>query len=71
MEDPIDPAVAARLDTLAERLVDVRAELDDVMFDVLRRASVDGRDRPAIDRELQKVRRSIEKAVNLLGSIAS
>ena len=71
MEDPIDPAVAARLDTLAERLVDVRAELDDVMFDVLRRASVDGTDRPAIDRELQKVRRSIEKAVNLLGSIAS
>jgi hypothetical protein len=71
MEDPIDPAVAARLDTLAERLVDVRAELDDVMFDVLRRASVDGSDRPAIDRELQKVRRSIEKAVNLLGSIAS
>ncbi|MGA0219194.1 MAG: hypothetical protein EBR65_00845 [Actinobacteria bacterium] len=71
MEDPIDPAVAARLDTLAERLVDVSAELDDVMFDVLRRASVDGSDRPAIDRELQKVRRSIEKAVNLLGSIAS
>ena len=71
MEDPIDPAVVARLDTLAERLVDVRAELDDVMFDVLRRASVDGTDRPAIDRELQKVRRSIEKAVNLLGSIAS
>ena len=71
MEDPIDPAVAARLDTLAERLVDVSAELDDVMFDVLRRASVDESDRPAIDRELQKVRRSIEKAVNLLGSIAS
>ena len=71
MEDPIDPAVAARLDTLAERLVDVSAELDDVMFDVLRRASVDGSDRLAIDRELQKVRRSIEKAVNLLGSIAS
>ncbi len=71
MEGPIDPAVAARLDTLAELLVDVSAELDDVMFDLLRRASVDGSDRPAIDRELQKVRRSIEKAVNLLGSIAS
>ena len=65
MDDPIDPAIAARLDTLAERLIDVASELDDVMFDLLRRASADGDDRPALDRELQKVRRSIDKAVNL------
>ena len=66
MEDRIDPAIASRLDTLAERLVDVASELDDVMFDLLRRASADGADRPQLDRELQKVRRSIEKAVSLL-----
>jgi hypothetical protein len=71
MEDRIDPAIASRLDTLAERLIDVASELDDVMFDLLRRASADGADRPRLDRELQKVRRSIEKAVSLLRSQAA
>jgi hypothetical protein len=41
------------------------------MFDLLRRASADGADRPRLDRELQKVRRSIEKAVSLLRSQAA
>ena len=64
----IDPALGSRLDTLAERLVDVAGELDDLTFDLLRQAVADGAERPPLDRELQKVRRSLDKAIGILRS---
>jgi hypothetical protein len=41
--------------------------LDDVQFDVLREASARRRGRPAIDKTLSQARRSIEKAIHLIG----
>jgi len=66
MQDPIDQALSARLETVAERLVDIAGEVDDITFDLLRRAVADGADRPPLDRELQKVRRSLDKAIGIL-----
>ena len=66
MDGSIDPALGSRLDTLAERLVDVAGELDDLTFDLLRQAVADGAERPPLDRELQKVRRSLDKAIGIL-----
>jgi len=68
MDDSIDPALISRLDTLAERLVDLAGELDDLTFDLLRQAVADGAERPPLDRELQKVRRSLDKAIGILRS---
>ena len=70
MDGSIDPALGSRLDTLAERLVDVAGELDDLTFDLLRQAVADGAERPPLDRELQKVRRSLDKAIGILRSQA-
>ena len=51
---------------MADRLDDVAAELDEVMFDLLREASAEGRGRPPADKRLTQARRAIEKAAQLL-----
>ncbi len=56
---------------LEQRLRAVLADLDDLAFDQLREAVADGvTSRPASDRELAKARRSVEKAVAILGRLA-
>ena len=54
-------------DALADRLETILSDLDDLAFDQLREAVADGATtRPQSDRELAKVRRSVEKAARLL-----
>jgi hypothetical protein len=55
-------------DDLADRLQQVSDDLDTLMFDELRAASADGRQRPDADRRAVRARRSIEKAIGLLRS---
>lgn len=56
---------------LAERLRGVLDELDDLAFDQLREAVADGATtRPASEKELAKARRSVEKAVRVLETLA-
>lgn len=55
-----------RLDSVVERLRAAVEELDEIAFDVLREASARRDDRPTIDKEIVRARRSIEKAVVLL-----
>jgi hypothetical protein len=55
-----------RLDAVVDRLRAAVDELDDIAFDVLRDASARGVDRPNVDKEIVRARRSIEKAVLLL-----
>ncbi len=55
-----------RLAAVADQLDSAAAELDDVMFDLLREAAAEGRARPALDRRLTQARRAIEKASALL-----
>lgn len=62
----IDPQVLERLSDIASRLRDAASSLDDVMFDVLRKASRKREGRPAIDKTLSQARRAIDKAVHLL-----
>lgn len=58
-------------DGLADRLRSVLDDLDDLAFDQLREAVADGAtSRPQSDRELAKVRRSVDKAVRILESLA-
>ena len=48
-------------------LDDIRSDLDDLSFNVLREASSRGeRERPAADRTLTQARRAVEKAAHLL-----
>ena len=57
-------------DALADRLETILSDLDDLAFDQLREAVADGATaRPRSDRELAKVRRSVEKAARLLRSL--
>jgi hypothetical protein len=55
------------LKNLAERLVAIAEELDQIAFDQLREAVADGEiERPASDRRLMQARRAVEKAAHLL-----
>jgi hypothetical protein len=65
--DELDPRQRERLDQIASDLREVLSRLDDVQFDVLREASARRRGRPAIDKTLSQARRSIEKAIHLIG----
>ncbi len=65
--DELDPRQRERLDQIASDLREVVSRLDDVQFDVLREASARRRGRPAIDKTLSQARRSIEKAIHLIG----
>lgn len=57
-------------DALADRLETVVADLDELAFDQLREAVADGAtERPRSDKELAKVRRSVEKAARLLRAL--
>ena len=65
--DELDPRQRERLDQIASDLREALSRLDDVQFDVLREASARRRGRPAIDKTLSQARRSIEKAIHLIG----
>jgi len=57
---------------LTELIIDlesVRERLDSIMFDVLREAAASKTGRPASDKELMKVQRAIDKAINTLRSL--
>ncbi len=57
--------------TFAERLRVILDDLDELAFDQLREAVADGAtSRPASDKELAKARRSVEKAMRVLESLA-
>ena len=57
--------------SFADRLRSVLDDLDQLAFDQLREAVADGAtSRPASDKELAKARRSIDKAVRVLESLA-
>lgn len=58
-------------DHLADRLDQVVADLDEIMFDRLREASAAGQTRPADDKRLTQARRAVEKAVHLLRGTSS
>lgn len=51
---------------IAERLRSVIEAVDDLSFDLLRQAARDGRGRPAADKKLLQIRRSLDKALHLL-----
>ena len=53
-------------DELADRLEQVAADLDEMMFDRLREAAAEHHQRPADDKRLLAARRAVDKAVNLL-----
>lgn len=56
---PVEPIVD-QLRAIVERL-------DDLSFDELQRALADGRnERPAIDRQMTRARRAIERAISIL-----
>ncbi|MEO6653637.1 MAG: hypothetical protein ABIP17_13375 [Ilumatobacteraceae bacterium] len=56
--------------SLADRLESILADLDELAFDQLREAVADGAtSRPRSDKELAKVRRSVEKAARLLQAL--
>lgn len=53
--------------SLADRLDDVAADIDDMAFDQLREAVADGEvSRPASDKQLMQARRAIAKASGIL-----
>lgn len=57
---------------LSELIVDlesVRERLDSIIFDALREAAAANAGRPAVDKELMKVQRAIDKAINTLRSV--
>jgi hypothetical protein len=56
-----------RLEELANRLEAIRAELDELSFDLLQQAVADGATtRPSEDKAVTQARRSVEKAARLL-----
>lgn len=57
------------LDRIADRIADVSAELDDVMFTMLREAAAARSGRPVDDKRLMQVRRALDKAEHLLRSV--
>lgn len=63
--DGLDSGQRERLDSIVSDLRDLLSRLDDLQFDVLREASARRHGRPAIDKVLSQIRRSLEKAVHL------
>lgn len=59
------------LDRIADRIADVSAELDDVMFTMLREAAASRSGRPVDDKRLLQVRRALDKAEHLLRTVGS
>ncbi len=58
------------IERLADRLESIVEDLDELAFDRLREAASDGAtQRPALDKELTRARRSVEKAAHILRSI--
>ncbi len=56
--------------SLADRLEAILFDLDELAFDQLREAVADGAtSRPRADKELAKVRRSVEKAARVLQAL--
>jgi hypothetical protein len=51
---------------LADRIEAITADLDEMMFDSLREAAATRSGRPADDKRLMQVRRSLDKAAHLL-----
>ncbi len=58
-----------RLEELRIRLQAVSDDIGDMSIELLREAVEAGRGRPELDRTLSKVRRSVDKAVALLGRV--
>jgi hypothetical protein len=55
------------IESLADRLESIVADLDEIAFDRLREAVADGAtERPKLDKELTKARRAVEKAAHIL-----
>lgn len=58
------------VESLADRLDAIVADLDELAFDRLREAVADGAtSRPQQDKELAKARRAVEKAAHILRGI--
>lgn len=58
------------LESIAERLETIVADLDELAFDRLREAMADGATaRPDSDRTITQARRAVEKAIHLLRSL--
>jgi hypothetical protein len=58
-----------RLEELRIRLQTVSDDIGDISIELLREAVEAGRGRPELDRTLSRVRRSVDKAVVLLGRL--
>jgi hypothetical protein len=58
-----------RLEELRIRLQTVSDDIGDISIELLREAVKAGRGRPELDRTLSRVRRSVDKAVVLLGRL--
>lgn len=64
--------MTTRYEALAERLREIASDLDEASFDLLHDAVASGATtRPAADKTLTQARRAIEKAANLLDSLAT
>ncbi len=63
--------VHAEIERIKERIESTIENLDDVIFTLLREASRETGQRPASDKTLVQSRRALEKAVRLLGSVAT
>lgn len=57
------------LNELIMDLESVRERLDSIMFESLREAAATNSGRPATDKELMKVQRSVDKAINTLRAL--
>jgi len=57
------------LNELIIDLESVRERLDSIMFESLREAAATNSGRPATDRELMKVQRAVDKAINTLRAL--
>ncbi len=57
------------LNELIIDLESVRERLDSIMFESLREAAATNSGRPATDKELMKVQRAVDKAINTLRAL--
>jgi len=58
-----------KLNELIIDLESVRERLDSIMFESLREAAATNSGRPATDKELMKVQRAVDKAINTLRAL--
>lgn len=56
---------------VADQIARAAADLDDVMFTMLREAAADRRGRPADDKRLMQARRALDKAEHVLRSLGT